>query len=299
MRYLIAGSSGFLGTQLRQALAGGDHHVVRLVRGTPDGPDQRRWNPYGEPLEPDVLDDVDVVVNLAGVSIAGNPHSRKWAHAVEESRVVTTRTLASAIAIRDPKPVFLAGNGISYYGDHGVEVLDETADSRGDSLLTRVSRVWQDAAQPAADAGARVCFLRTAPVMDRRSPPMKMLLPLFRLGLGGPLGDGRQYFPVVSTEDWVRAAIFCAEHTSVDGPVNLCLPEVPTNQEFTEALGKAVGRPTIVRVPSLVIRPAAGAMAPEVLGSVRATPKALLDAGFAFRADNIAQLVETALSAGL
>ncbi len=296
MRYLIAGSSGFLGTQLRHALTEGGHDVVRLVRRTPDAADQRRWDPYGEPLEPDVLDGVDVVVNLAGAPTAGNPHSKKWARALEDSRVATTRTLASAIAIRDTKPVFLAGNGISYYGDHGAEVLDESADSRGDSLLTKVSRVWQDAAQPAADAGARVCFLRTSPVLDRRIPPMKMLLPLFRLGLGGPLGDGRQYFPVISTEDWVRATIFCAEHDSVEGPVNLCLPEVPTNQELTEALGRAVHRPTVFRVPALVIRPAAGQMAPEVLGSVRATPKVLLEAGFDFGDHNIHQVVATALS---
>src|ERR1700712_3631990 len=110
MRYLIAGSSGFLGSQLRRALAKGGHDVVRLVRGTPNAADQRRWNPYGEPLDADVLDDVDVVVNLAGTPTAGNPHSRKGASSLEQSRVATTRTLASAIAVRDDKPVFLAGN---------------------------------------------------------------------------------------------------------------------------------------------------------------------------------------------
>lgn len=298
MRYLIAGSSGFLGTQLRLALAEAGHPVVRLVRTTPTGADQRRWDPYGEPLDGDVLDDIDVVVNLAGSPTAGNPHSKKWADSLERSRVATTRTLAWAIAEREVKPVFLAGNGISYYGDHGTDPLDETADSRGDSLLGRVTRVWQDAAQPAADAGARVCFLRTSPVLDRRVAPLNLLVRLFRLGLGGPIGDGDQYFPVISTEDWVRAVIFCAEHDEMSGPVNLVLPDVPTNKEFTEALGNAVHRPTFLRVPSFVVRPAAGPMAPEVLGSVRARPRALLDAGFTFRNENITQVVDAGLTAG-
>jgi uncharacterized protein (TIGR01777 family) len=298
MRYLIAGSSGFLGSQLREALAKDGHHVVRLVRGTPKAADQRRWNPYGEPLDADVLDEVDVVVNLAGASTLGNPHSAKWASTLEESRVATTRTLAAAIAVRDEKPVFLAGNGISYYGDHGAEVVDETTESRGDALLTHVTQVWQDAAQPAADAGARVCFLRTSPVLDRRSAPLNLLVRLFKLGLGGPLGDGDQYFPVISTEDWVRAVIFCAENDAVSGPVNLVLPQVPTNEEFTEALGSAVHRPTKFRVPSFVIRPAAGQMAPELLGSVRATPKALLDAGFTFHDKDIAQVIAAGLENG-
>lgn len=298
MRYLIAGSSGFLGSQLRLTLAEGGHQVVRLVRTTTTAADQRRWDPYSEPLDADVLDGIDVVVNLAGAPTAGNPHSKKWADSLEHSRVATTRTLASAIAARGEKPVFLAGNGISYYGDHGDGLVDETTDSRGDSLLTRVSRTWQDAAQPAADAGARVCFLRTSPVLDRRVPPLNLLVRLFRLGLGGPLGNGDQYFPVISTEDWVRAVIFCAEHAEMSGPVNLVLPEVPTNAEFTKALGEAVHRPALLRVPSFVIRPAAGRMAPEVLGSVRAWPQALLDAGFRFRNENIGQVIDAGLAAG-
>lgn len=299
MRYLIAGSSGFLGTQLREALVLGGHQVVRLVRGAPAGTDQRRWDPYREPLDQAALDDVDVVVNLAGTPTIGNPHSTKWSSALEESRVATTRTLAAAIAVRDTKPVFLAGNAIAYYGDRGNEVLDESADSRGDSLLTRVTRVWQDAAQPAADAGARVCFLRTSPVIDRRSAPLTLLTPLYKLGLGGPLGDGRQYFPVISTEDWVRAVIFLAEHDEISGPVNMCLPETPTNGEFTEALGRALHRPTFLRVPAFVIRPLAGRMASEALGSVRAVPRRLLDAGFAFGDQNISQAIDTGLAAGL
>jgi uncharacterized protein (TIGR01777 family) len=298
MRYLIAGSSGFLGSQLRTALGGAGHFVVRLVRGTPTAADQIQWRPYDEPLDPSVLDEVDVVVNLAGSPTVGNPHSKRWAHELERSRVETTRTLAEAIAKSDTKPVFLAGNGISFYGDHDGDVVDESSESRGDNLLTRVARNWQAAAQPAVDAGARVCVLRTSPVLDRRSSPLNAHARLFRLGLGGPLGSGDQYFPCISTDDWVRALIFCADHADLDGPVNLTLAQPATNDEFTQALGALVHRPTLFKVPSFVLRPAAGPMAPELLGSVRVVPQALLDAGFEFRHPDIRSTLEAGLAAG-
>jgi uncharacterized protein (TIGR01777 family) len=298
MRFLIAGSSGFLGTQLRKALGEQGHDVVRLVRGDQSAADARRWDPYGAPLGVEVVDDVDVVVNLAGAPTLGNPHSQKWKHALEESRVRTTHTLAVAIAASDRKPAFLAGNGISIYGDRGDEVLTESSAPHGDHLLTHVSKVWQEAAGPAVDAGARVVFLRTSPVLDRRSAPLSLLLPLFKLGLGGPLGSGKQYFPTITTEDWVRAVIHCAEHDAVSGPVNLVLPEPPTNADFTKALAGALHRPAFVRAPALLIKPAAGDMAPELLGSVRAVPKALLDSGFVFHQPDIVSAVTAALAAG-
>ena len=131
---------------------------------------------------------------MAGAPTAGNPHSKKWAREMRESRVTTTRMLARAVADSERKPAFLAGNGIRCYGDHGAEVITEESDSRGDCLLTEVTREWQAAADPAAEAGARVCVLRTAPVLDRRAAPLQQLLLPFRLGLGARLGDGTQYF---------------------------------------------------------------------------------------------------------
>ena len=189
------------------------------------------------------------MVNLAGSPTLGNPHSEKWARELRESRVTTTRVLAEAIATSDRKPAFLAGNGISYYGDRrdaGDPVLDESADSRGDALLTSVTRDWQAAAEPAAEAGARVCVLRTAPVMDRRSEPLKQLRLLFRAGLGGRLGDGSQHMPMISLRDWVGAAVHLAEHADASGPFNLCCPQTPTNAEFTEALAEPAA-PAVVR----------------------------------------------------
>ncbi|GGF31025.1 epimerase [Marmoricola endophyticus] len=300
MHFLIAGSSGFLGTRLREELARREHTVTRLVRGEPSGPDQQQWDPYADRagLDAGLVAAADVVVNLAGAPTFGNPHSQKWKRELEESRVATTGTLARAIAEVEDRPVFLAGNGISYYGDRGDEVLDESADSAGDHLLTHVSRVWQEAAEPAERSGARVVYLRTSPVLDRRSAPLSLLVPLFKAGLGGPLGSGEQYFPTISTEDWVGAVVHCAEHDEVSGPVNLSLPEPATNDEFTKALAKALSRPALVKLPSFLIRPAAGDLAPELLGSVRAVPAALLDSGYSFAHPDITDTVAAALAAG-
>ena len=294
MHVLLAGSSGFLGTHLSERLRHDGHRVTPLVRRAPQA-GQRRWDPYAGPLDPATLEDVDVVVNLAGSPTLGNPHSEKWAHGLERSRVTTTRVLADAIAASDRKPAFLAGNGISFYGDHGDQRLDETADSRGAALLTRVTRRWQAATTPASDAGARVAVIRTAPVLDAASAPLKQLRMLFSTGLGGRLGSGRQYFPVVSLRDWVGGVAHLVT-SEVGGPVNLCAPQVPTNGEFTAALGAALHRPTLAPVPAIAIRAAAGPMAPEVLNSVRGVPQALLDDGYTFADRDISAILATALA---
>lgn len=295
MHFLIAGSSGFLGTRLRRQLDRSGHHVTALVRRQA-GPGEVSWDPETGALDPAAVEAADVVVNLAGAPLVGNPHSKRWAAAVRDSRVRTTSVLARAIAESERRPVFLAGNGISYYGDHGAEPLAEDADSRGDALLTTITQEWQQAAAPAAEAGARVVVLRTAPVLDRESSPLKQLLPLFRLGLGGPLGSGSQYFPIISARDWTAAVEFLAS-AEVDGPVNLTCPETPTNAEFTRALAALVHRPAVFRVPASVLRPAAGAMAPELLGSVRAVPAALTGAGYRFQDPDVSAVLTAATSA--
>ena len=281
MRILIAGDSGYLGTALRQRLERDGHEVTGLTRQDP-GDDQVRWDPSRAPLGVQVVENADVVVNLTGSSLLGIPHLPSYERRLFESRVATTRTLAEAIAGSDRKPAFLAGNGISFYGDHGDEPIGEDGDSRGDALLTRVTRDWQAATEPAAAAGARTCILRTAPVFGPGSMVATTLRRVFRLGVGGRLGNGRQYFALVSAHDWVAAAARLAVDDALAGPVNLVAPDLPTNAEFTEALGRALRRPAIVPVPAPVIRLAAGPMAPELLSSVRARPQVLLDAGFEF-----------------
>ena len=246
LNVVLAGSSGFLGTHLKSALRERGHEVTSLVRHETSKPDESTWDPYAGELDRTLVRHADVVVNLAGSPTLGNPHSKKWARELLESRVVTTRLLAETIAAAESTPAYLAGNGISYYGDHGDAVLTEVSDTRGHALLTHVARAWQAAAEPASEAGARVCVLRTAPVMDSRAAPLQQLRLLFKAGLGGRLGNGRQYMAMISLRDWVGAVVHLAEHAEVAGPVNLCLPQAPTNAEFTKALGRAVHRPTVL-----------------------------------------------------
>ena len=212
-----------------------------------------------------------------------------------ESRVTSTRVLARAVADSDRKPAFLAGNGISFYGDRGAEVLTEESDSRGDALLTSVTRDWQAAADPAVEAGARVCILRTSPVMDRRSEPLKQLRILFKLGLGGKLGQGDNYMPMLSLRDWVGGVVHLAEHDTVSGPVNLVCPRPPTNAEFTEELAKQLSRPSFARVPAALIKVGAGRMSDEILGSMNARPTALEASGYTFRDRDVAEVLRAGL----
>lgn len=294
---VLAGGSGFLGSHLRTALRARGHEVTSLVRRDTSARDESTWDPYTGQVDKTLVRTADVVVNLAGAPTLGNPHSKKWASELRESRVTTTRLLAETIAGADTKPAYLAGNGISYYGDHGDAVLTEASDTRGHALLTDVTRVWQDAADPAVEAGARVCVLRTAPVYDRRAAPLKLLRPLFKAGLGGRLGSGKQYMPLISLRDWVGAVVHLAEHDDVSGPVNLCLPVAPTNAEFTKALGAAVRRPTVLPAPAVAIKVAGGAMAPELLASLNVRPQALLDSGYLFQDPDVHTMLTTALAA--
>lgn len=295
MRFLIAGSSGFLGTALRAHLAAGGHEVVRLVRGDATGAGTSRWDPYAGTLDQAEVERADVVVNLAGRPLAGNPHSAAYRRDLMDSRVQTTSALAEAIALSVRKPAFLAQNGTSYYGDRGDEVLDEDSGTAEGSLLTPITRAWEAATQPAVDAGARVCVLRTGPVLHRSGGAFKPILLLFKAGLGGRLGSGRQYFPISSLEDWVRATTFLATNDASSGAYNVVAPQPPTNAEFTTALGKALGRPTVLPVPSIAVRVAAGPLAPELLGSYRIVPARLQAEGFTFHHPGVDAVLRAAL----
>lgn len=293
---VIAGASGFLGTHLTEELTARGHSVVALVRRPTSAPDESTWDPYAGGYERDVIERADVVVNLAGAPTLGNPHSRTWQRELRESRVTTTRVLAGAIADSERTPALLAGNAVAWYGDHGDEVVTEESDSRGDSFMTEVTREWQDAAAAAVDAGARVCFLRTAPVIDRRGAPLKQLRVLTRLGLAARLGSGRQYMAMISLRDWVGGVAHLVEHDDVSGPVNLCNPETPTNREFTDALARALDRKAVLAVPSFAIEIGAGRLAPEALGSINMRPAVLEAAGYRFRDRTVHEVIRSGLS---
>ena len=300
MRVVLAGASGYLGSRLSAALSARGHSVVGLVRGPARGPGLSTWDPYAGVLDAAVVRGADVVVNLAGSPLLGNPYSTTYARTLRDSRVLTTRLLADTIAggERGSLPALVAGNGSSYYGDHGrVEVTEDSA-SHGDDLLTRITREWEAATHPARDAGARVCVLRTAPVLGRRSATMKVLVPLFKAGLGARLGPGSQYFPVVSPQDWVAATTLLVESPSAAGAFNVCCPRTPTNAEFTRALASLLHRPALLAVPRFALRLGAGPMAGELLRSLNLSPAALHRLGYQFRHPDVHAVLAAGMTDG-
>lgn len=299
MHVIVAGASGFLGSHLVPSLREAGHDVTRLVRREARADDESSWDPYASEVDQALVAGADAVINLAGSPTAGNPHSPRWAGELRESRVMSTLVLAEAVARahRDGsgRPAFLAGSAVAFYGDHGSAQLDEGSGSAGSSFMTSVVREWEDASRPARRAGARVVSLRTSPVIDRSSAPLKQMLPMFKLGLGSRIGDGQQYFPVISLRDWVGAVTWLVS-SEVTGPVNLCCPLTPTNQDFTRALASAVGRRARLAVPSKLIQVGAGKVAPELLGSIRLRPRVLTEAGYAFADHDARDVVAAALA---
>jgi uncharacterized protein (TIGR01777 family) len=296
MSILMAGSSGFLGKHLREELERRGHRVTALVRRPTKLPGESTWDPAAHQVDQEVVAAADVVINLAGSPTLGNPHSKKWSQALHDSRVQTTETLARAIAKAATRPLFVAGNAVAWYGDHGPAELAEVADSRGHTLMTGVCRDWQAATRPAVDAGGRVIVLRTSPVMDRSSAPLRQQSLLFKAGLGGRIGSGRQYMPMISLRDWVGAAAYLTEHPTADGPANLCCVETPTNAEFTRVLADALHRPAFAAVPAPIIKIAAGRVSPELLGSMNTRPQALLDLGYEFADPDVSAVLASGLA---
>ena len=273
MRFVVAGSSGFLGGAWTQALVEHGHEVVRLVRREPTGPDEVRWDPAEGRVDRGVVESADVVVNLAGAPLVHVPWNDAYRRAFTASRVDTTRTLAEAVARSDRKPAFLAQSGVAAYGDGGSAVLTEESPGDAPTFMGDVVRRWEAATEPARQAGARVALMRTSVVLDRSGGALPPMLLPFRLGLGGKIGNGRQYFATISLDDWLGAATFLA-YNDLSGPFNLTGPEPSTNAEFTRALGEALGRPAVLRVPTLPLR-ATGLVGPiggELLASQRLDP---------------------------
>ena len=281
MKYVLAGSSGFLGKALARDLATDGHEVVRLVRRAPTRANEVRWDPAQGQLDPAALEDADVLVNLAGANI-GRPWTPTYRKTIRESRVSTNSTLAAAAAQLERPPVFITQSGIGGYGkDCGDEILTEDS-PLGEGFLSEVVRVWEGAADAAREAGCRVVAMRTGVVLDRSAPAFQLISLPFKLGVGGRLGSGKQYFPVVSLTDWLRAVRYAAENDKVSGPVNVTLPTPVTNQEFSKDLAAALHRPALIPVPSFVLTTVLGEFAWELVGSNRALPSKLLDNGFTF-----------------
>ena len=296
MLIVLAGGSGFLGTAWRDHLAREGHQVVRLVRGEALSANESHWDPYAGQVDRAVIERADVVATLSGAPLAHWPWTEAYQHTFTDSRVATTRTLAEAVASSDRKPALLAQNGISGYGERGDELLTEDASTDADTFMAEVARQWQAAAEPAVAAGARVVVMRTAVVLDRRGGPVKLLLPVFKAGLGGPIGSGDQYLSTISITDWVRAATHLATHEEAKGVYNLSAPNATTNAEFGRRFGRLLHRPARVPVPSFVLDSLAGTVASELLNSTRVEPARLLAEGFVFEHPTLGDRLTAALS---
>ncbi|MQA26499.1 MAG: TIGR01777 family protein [Micromonosporaceae bacterium] len=295
MRVVIAGASGFLGTNLTERLRGSGHEVIRLVRRPARAQDELTWDPSRRELDPAAFEDADAVINLAGAGIGDKRWDEDYKKVIRRSRVDPTATLAEAIAARGTPTVLLNASAVGYYGDTGEHAVDEDA-PRGEGFLQDVARDWEAATEPAAEAGARVVRLRTAPVLAASGGLLKGMLPFFRLGLGGPLASGRQHMAWISLADWLSAVEFLFERPGISGPVNLSSPYPPTNREFTRALGEELGRPAILPAPWFGLRLLLGEFADEVVASQRVLPSVLTRHGFRFAHADLGAALRWALA---
>ena len=286
MNVLISGSTGLIGSALGVRLEGEGHRVGRLVRpggDAPAGEGDVAWDPAAGRIDAAGLEGWDAVVHLAGESIA-----RRWTAArkarIRDSRIVGTTLLCEALAGRQRRPgALVCASGVGYYGDRGEEVLTEDAPP-GEGFLAEVCAGWEAATKPAADAGIRVVNARLAMVLSAEGGALRKMLRPFRMGLGGRIGSGRQYWSWVSLADAVSAICHALGTAALRGPVNLASPGPVTNRQFTRDLARVLGRPAVLPLPGFAARLLLGEMAEGLLlASARLRPRKLLDSGFEFR----------------
>lgn len=297
----ISGASGLIGTALTTYLSGRGWNVRPMTRAVDPTSTSRSargtgpiaWNP-NKPLDPASLNGVDAVVHLAGAGVGDRRWTQEYKREIRESRVSGTHVIAEAIAgMEQPPQVFVSGSAIGYYGDTGDRTVDETS-RQGTGFLADVVRDWEAAADPARAAGIRTVHPRTGLVASHKGGAWQRMLPLFKAGIGGRLGNGRQYWSVISLRDEVAALDFLIE-SQLSGPVNIVIPDVPTNREVTAAMGKALGRPTALPVPAFALKTVLGEFSVEVLGSTRVRPTVLLEAGFTWQDRTVDAVVASAI----
>ncbi len=275
MNVMISGSSGLIGSSLRARLQGDGHTVIRLSRS------------IGADTE---FSGVDAVVHLAGEGIADGRWTKGKKRSIEESRVSGTHALATLMAKAEIKPtVFISASAIGYYGNRDNDVIDENSPI-GTGFLSDVCKKWEGASRPAQEAGIRTVLIRTGIVLSTKGGALSKMLPPFRLGLGGMIGNGRQFMSWISLEDEINAILHVIGTKMISGPVNLVSPRPVTNREFTRVLGKILKRPAFFPLPSCAVRLLFGEMGTELLlSSTRVFPKKLVGSGFAFNDENLEQ----------
>ncbi|RFU22506.1 TIGR01777 family oxidoreductase [Geodermatophilus marinus] len=302
MRIAVTGSSGLIGTHLVAALRTDGHDVLRLVRRTPRTADEHRWDPHHQRVDPTLLADVDAVVNLAGTPIRPRPFTSSYKESLRRSRLDSTTTVSRAFAdaaTAEPgrRRVLLSASAVGYYGDTGDRTVTESAPS-GQDFLARLCAEWEAATAPAEAAGIRVAHLRTGLVVGRGAMLVTILGLVFRAGLGGRMGSGRQYWPWIGLEDEIAAIRFLLD-ADVSGPVNLTGPDPVTNAEFVRRLAHVLHRPAVLPVPGPAIALALGEFGrSSVLAGQRAVPAALQEAGFTWTHRDLDSALRTALGRG-
>jgi len=284
VRVAVTGSHGLIGSGLLDALHTRGDEAVRLVRDQPQ-PGEARWEPAEGKIDAKALEGVDAVVHLAGVGIGDRRWSDEHKRAVLDSRVQGTTLLARTLASLTDRPsVLVSASAVGYYGDRGDEVLTEDA-GPGTGFLSEVCEQWERSTAPAKDAGIRVAHLRTGLVMSREGGALKQMLVPFRLGAGGRIGSGRQWWSWIAIDDELGAILHVVGDDTVRGPVNLTAPNPVTNAEFTKTLGKVLGRPTLLPTPTFALKALFGGDAVDemFLGGQRVVPAKLEATAYEFR----------------
>jgi hypothetical protein len=302
VKIAVTGASGLIGSALLPALRADGHDVIQLVRRTPRTADEHRWDPQHHRIDAAVLADVDAVINLAGTPIRPRPFTSSYKECLLQSRLDATTTISEAMAAAedgDPsrKRVLLSASAVGFYGDTGSRTVTEE-DPAGSDFLAQLCARWEGATAPAEAAGVRVVHLRTGLVLDRSAMLVQVLGTVFRLGLGGRMGNGRQYWPWISLAD-VIGAIGHLLTADIAGPVNLTGPDPVTNADFTRELGRQLHRPTVLPVPSFALKLALGEFGrSSVAGGQRALPVRLQDSGYEFTHRDLNSALRAALSRG-
>lgn len=283
-RILISGASGLVGSALVPFLKSQGCEITRLVRHVPRVSTELQWEPR-QPLSPNLVSSFDAIIHLSGENVSG-----RWTEAkkqrIRESRVISTRNLARAVAVAEERPkIFVCASAIGYYGSRSDEILTEDS-APGTGFLAEVCREWEKATGPASDARIRTLNLRIGIVLSKSGGALKQMLLPFRLGVGGRIGNGRQWWSWIHIDDMVAAVWHILQNSTGDfsGPVNLVSPNALTNLEFTQTLARALHRPAVLPIPAFVARLAFGELADEgLLASARVQPERLLGSGFKFR----------------
>ncbi|WP_427922939.1 TIGR01777 family oxidoreductase [Streptomyces sp. cg40] len=294
-RIAVTGASGLIGSALVRSLTADGHEVVRLVRRAARSADEVCWDPEGEYVDAAALDGCDAVVNLAGAGVGDHRWTDAYKKTVRDSRVLGTAALAEAVAALDRPPrVWVNGSAIGFYGETGNRAVDEDAPP-GDGFLPSLCVEWEEATAPVQEAGVRTVFARTGLVVAKDGGAWAKLFPLFKAGVGGRFGDGRQYWSFVALHDEVAAIRHLIDTEGLSGPFNLTAPNPLTNREITAAMGRVLRRPSLFPVPAPALKLVLGEMSGDVLGSQRVLPKRLLESGFTFAFPEIEGAIRAAL----